>query len=173
MASFSKAFTVFEIAMDTGRAIAKGIAAAQAVPFPGNIPAIATTLGAIMANVMKAKKTISGEKEPKALKFATGGLVAGDGSGTSDSIPAMLSNGESVLTARATSMFSPMLSAFNQLGGGVPISTSYVSAQVMGEEMLGRAFAKAVQQMPSPVVSVEEINNTSNRVKVLEEYRSL
>lgn len=37
----------------------------------------------------------------KAVEFATGGYVAGPGTGTSDSIPAMLSNGEYVITSQA------------------------------------------------------------------------
>lgn len=37
----------------------------------------------------------------KAVGFATGGYVAGPGTGTSDSIPAMLSNGEYVITSQA------------------------------------------------------------------------
>jgi hypothetical protein len=51
--------------------------------------------------------------------YATGGIVRGPGSGTSDSIPARLSNGEAVMTAQAVQMFGPMLSQMNQAGGGV------------------------------------------------------
>ena len=57
----------------------------------------------------------------QASKFATGGMVSGSGTGTSDSIPAMLSNGESVINAKSTAMFSGILSHINQAGGGVPI----------------------------------------------------
>ena len=56
-----------------------------------------------------------------ASKFAAGGMVTGPGTGVSDSIPAMLSNGESVINAKSTSMFSGLLSQINQAGGGVPI----------------------------------------------------
>jgi len=45
--------------------------------------------------------------------FATGGYVSGDGNGTSDSIPAMLSNGEFVINAAATSRFGPLLEQIN------------------------------------------------------------
>lgn len=51
--------------------------------------------------------------------YATGGIVRGPGSGTSDSIPARLSNGEAVMTAQAVQMFGPLLSQMNQAGGGV------------------------------------------------------
>jgi tape measure domain-containing protein len=45
--------------------------------------------------------------------FATGGYISGAGTGTSDSIPAMLSNGEYVINAKATKKFGPILSAIN------------------------------------------------------------
>jgi len=43
--------------------------------------------------------------------LADGGLVKGPGTGTSDSIPAKLSNGEFVVPAKATSAFLPVLEA--------------------------------------------------------------
>lgn len=158
----SKVLALAEIAINTGKAIAAGVAQAQSVPFPANIAAIATTVSTILANITTAISTV------KSAKFATGGLVTGPGTGTSDSIPAQLSNGESVMTAKATEMFSPLLSSFNQMGGGVPIGVSESSSQAIGEDMMARAFAKGMKNIPSPVVSVEEINRVSNRVKILE-----
>lgn len=160
-AILSKTLALAEIAINTGKALAAGIAQAQSVPFPANLAAIATTVATILSNIAVATKTV------KRAKFATGGLVTGPGTGTSDSIPAQLSNGESVMTARATSMFAPLLSSFNQMGGGVPINVTQTSSQALGEDMLARAVAKGVQSM-RPVVSVEEITSVSNRVKVLE-----
>lgn len=160
-AILSKTLALAEIAINTGKALASGIAQAQSVPFPANLAAIATTVATILSNIAVATKTV------KSAKFATGGLVTGPGTGTSDSIPAQLSNGESVMTARATSMFAPLLSSFNQMGGGVPINVTQTSSQALGEDMLARAVAKGVQSM-RPVVSVEEITSVSNRVKVLE-----
>lgn len=167
LAKFSKILALGEIAVNTGKAIAAGVAQAQSVPFPGNIAAIATTVATILANIATAIKTV------KSAKFATGGLVTGPGTGTSDSIPAQLSNGESVMTARATELFAPILSSFNQMGGGVPINITASSNQTMGEDMLARAVAKGVQMMPNPVVSVTEINTVGKRVEVLENLESL
>lgn len=96
--------------------------------------------------------------------FSVGGYVKGAGTGTSDSIPARLSNGESVMTAKATSMFSPILSAFNQLGGGVPIVANNGGSNI-GMDMLAAAVARGYQMAPQPVVSVEEINRTQRRVQ--------
>ena len=154
-----KAIALAEIAYSTGVAIAEGVSSAMSVPFPGNIVAIATTIATVLANIATAISTV------KAAKFADGGLVTGPGTGTSDSIPALLSNGESVMTAETTSMFAPVLSAFNQIGGGAPISGQGNS---VGEDMLERIFSRALSNMPSPIVDVQEITKVSNRVKVLE-----
>lgn len=167
LAMASKILALAEIAINTGKAIAAGVAQAQSVPFPGNIVAIATTIATVIANITTAIKTV------KSAKFASGGQVVGPGTGTSDSVPAQLSNGESVITARATSMFSPILSSFNMMGGGVPINLAASSNQTIGEDMLARAVAKGVQMMPRPVVSVEEISSVSNRVEVLENLGNL
>jgi hypothetical protein len=69
------------------------------------------------------------------------------------------------MTAETTSMFAPVLSAFNQIGGGAPIIGQGNS---VGEDMLERIFSRALSNMPSPVVDVQEITKVSNRVKVLE-----
>lgn len=166
LAKVAKVLALGEIAVNTGVALARGIKESQSVKFPANIPAIATTVATILANMATAIKTV------KSAKFATGGLVQGAGTGTSDSIEARLSNGESVMTERATSMFSPILSAFNQLGGGVPIVAQSPQQQI-GEDMLAAAVAKGVMAMPSPVVSVEEINNVGRRVQVIENLATI
>ncbi len=158
----AKILALAEIAINSGVAIAEGVVAAMAVPFPFNLAAIISTVAAITSNIAAAITQVKG------AKFAEGGLVTGEGTATSDSIPAMLSNGESVMTAQATSMFAPVLSAFNQMGGGVPIPSSSGSTSATGEELLARAFARGVANMPNPVVDVQEITRVANRVKVLE-----
>lgn len=60
-----------------------------------------------------------GSKTKGKFGFATGGYVAGPGTGTSDSIPAMLSNGEYVINASAVRRIGVWnLDALNQ--GRVP-----------------------------------------------------
>ncbi|MBP1615568.1 MAG: hypothetical protein H6Q13_3016 [Bacteroidetes bacterium] len=162
LAMASKVLALAEIAINTGKAIAAGVAQAQSVPFPGNIVAIATTIATVLANITTAIKTV------KSAKFATGGLVTGEGSGTSDSIPAQLSNGESVMTAATTSMFGPMLSAFNTMGGGIPINITANNSQAIGEDMLARAIAKGFMMAPAPVLSVQEFTSVANRTRYVE-----
>lgn len=123
------------------------------------VASAAAKLALIKAAFAAAKAAVKG--------FSTGGYVQGSGTGTSDSIPARLSNGESVMTAKATSMFSPILSAFNQLGGGVPIVTNNGGSNI-GMDMLAAAVARGYQMAPQPVVSVEEINRTQRRVQTIE-----
>ena len=55
-------------------------------------------------------------KSSMGISYANGGDVRGKGSGTSDSIPAMLSNGEFVINARSTKMFRPLLEQLNAKG---------------------------------------------------------
>ena len=165
-AILSKTLALAEIAINTGKAISEGVAAAAGLIFPANIPAIASTIATVIANMTTAISLV------KSAKFADGGLVEGPGTGTSDSIPAMLSNGESVMTARATSMFAPLLSAINVAGGGVPIQVREKSSQALGEEMIARAIARGMQDV-HPIVSVTEINKVGSQVKVVENLGSI
>jgi hypothetical protein len=125
----------------------------------GGVASAAALMALVKAAFAGAKALVKG--------FSVGGYVHGAGTGTSDSIPARLSNGESVMTAKATSMFSPILSAFNQLGGGVPIVVNNGGSNI-GMDMLAAAVARGYQMAPQPVVSVEEINRTQRRVQTIE-----
>lgn len=164
-AILSKTLALAEIAINTGKAIAKMVSAEAGKGIFG-LATMASGIATILTNIASAISIV------KSAKFASGGLVTGPGTGTSDSIPAQLSNGESVITARATSMFAPILSSFNQMGGGVPINVAQTSNQTLGEDMLARAVAKGVRNI-RPVVSVEEITKVDNRVKALENLGSL
>lgn len=163
MAKASKILALGTIAIQTGVAIAEGIekVTKTAHSWWEIAAGIAITVTTVLANMAAATKTV------KSAKFAHGGAVYGDGTATSDSIPARLSNGESVITAAATSLFQPALSAMNQLGGGAPIIVQNPQTQ-MGEDFIAAAVAKGFSMCPSPVVSVEEINDTNNRVKAIE-----
>lgn len=160
-AKMSKIITLAQIAIDTGKALSAGIASASALPFPSNLAAIATTVATVLANVATAISTV------KSAKFAEGGKVVGPGTGTSDSINAQLSNGEYVMTAKATKMFEPMLAAMNAIGSGVPIASSRNFSVVQNTQDMTDSFTEAVQTI-RPVVSVEEITDTQNRVETIQ-----
>ena len=169
--ALSKVLALAQIAYSTGEAIAK-MTSAEAGKGIAGIATMAAGIAQILTNIATAKKAISG--------YAHGGKVTGEGTGTSDSIPAMLSNGESVITARATEMFAPLLSSINQMGGGVPIPNnggtgSDFMAKAVREGIAAAAgeIASAIVvgniQSPAPVVSVEEINRVQKRVHILEQ----
>ena len=96
-------------------------------PVPLNFVAMAAIIAAGLSNVRKIVDT------PTPKKMATGGLVGGIGTGTSDSVNAKLSKGESVINARSTRMFKPLLSAINEAGGGAAFADkSSISTQSQG-----------------------------------------
>lgn len=162
----AKGVALVEVASATGVALATGIkTASEAKPWYVMLAAIASTVATVLANAAKARKIVSSSK------FATGGYVSGDGSATSDSIPAMLSNTESVNNAQATAMFWPAQSAFNMMGGGAPIIPAQgdinTSAMRAGEDMLARSVSKGVQNI-TVVASWTEGQAVGKRLKMLE-----
>lgn len=169
MAQLAKILAIAEVSIAQGVAIAKAVETAtrSSATWIDMLAAIGTVVASVTTVMRKAMKSV------KSAKFAQGGKVEGPGSGTSDSIPAMLSNGESVMTAAATSMFAPLLSAFNQIGGGIPINVTASSNQALGEDMLAKAVAKGMMMAPAPVVSVEEFTSVANRVKYVENLGSI
>ena len=160
-AMMSKMITLFQITVDTGKALSAGIASASSLPFPANMAAIATTVATVLANIATAVSTV------KSANFAKGGKVEGPGTGTSDSIPANLSNGEFVMTAKATKIFEPLLTVMNSIGAGVPISMNGAYERVESAESLTDSFAEAAREI-KPVVSVVEITEAQDRIKMIE-----
>jgi hypothetical protein len=160
------------IAIKTALAVMSSVAA---FPLTGGMPfsGIAIALGAIEEAVVLSKKYIP--------TYATGGLVNGPGTGTSDSINARLSNGESVINAKSTSMFAPMLSAINQAGGGVaiphtknnifnPSTTS--SSSVMDSEGIINAINELNNRPVETYVKEVTITNSQNRADKLKRRTS-
>ena len=161
-AALAKILAVGEVMLAQAVAIANAVKAGSNAASPWQMIAqIAASITAVTAAMAQAFKSLD------AAKFATGGYVRGAGTGTSDSIPARLSNGESVMNANTTAMFGGLLSSLNQLGGGVPIQVQQTATSVRGEDMLARAVARGVAMLPAPVVSVEDINRGQRQVEVL------
>lgn len=160
MAKMAKIVALAQIAIETGVATAKGITQAMSVPFPGNLAAIATTITTILAGITSAVSTV------KSAKLASGGLVSGPGTATSDSVPAMLSNGESVMNARSTAMFGPLLSTLNQAGGGVAFNPAAGGRE--GFDFLAAAVESGMKHA-NISVAVDEVSRVNTRVTTIKE----
>lgn len=165
LAQLSKVIALAQIAIETGVATAKGISSAMSVPYPANIAAIASTIATVLGGMASAISTV------KSAKFASGGYVSGPGTATSDSVPARLSNGESVINARSTSMFGPLLSALNQAGGGVAFNPA-ASGNREGFEFLAAAVASGMKSVKLSV-GVDEVTKVQKRVDTIKEVSTI
>jgi hypothetical protein len=142
------------------------VSAFQLGPIAGAIAAIA-----IAATTAAQIAVISSQKPPPPPKFATGVIgLDGAGTGTSDSIDAKLSRGESVMTAKATERFAPILAQMEMSVGNKPnfqlgrkrFATGYIpqgdggyyarsaSASMISNNEMAKSFEMAIQKMPSP-----------------------
>jgi hypothetical protein len=136
--------------------IAGALAIVQALGQLGPIAGAVAAVGIGLTTAVQIA-TILGAKPPAPPAFAKGGLIQGSGSGTSDSVPILASNGESVMTARATSMFAPILSAINVAGGG----RAFASGGIVSPSTFNQL--SAMQQQGN---SFDVINGRIDRMKV-------
>lgn len=133
--------------IQTGLGVSKALASS---PPPLNFASAALVAAAGLKNIIKIQST---EVPSGTLKRADGGMIYGPGSSTSDSIPAYLSNGESVINARSTAIFRPLLSAINTVGGG----KRFASGGVVGEgalstqNLINEQLFNLVTQQTAPI----------------------
>lgn len=123
----NKAFTVADIGLSTARGIMSALAMV-----PPNVP-LAGIIGATGA--VQAGKAIS-------AKYQDGGVIGGDGTNRSDSIPILVSNGESVLNSKATNNLGE--SGVNALNSGAGIGSNYNITVNAGAGSDGNAIAQMV-----------------------------
>lgn len=165
LARLAKVIALAQIAIETGVATAKAISTAMSKGFPGALVDIAMAVATITSGMASAISTV------KSAKFASGGYVSGPGTATSDSIPAMLSNGESVINARSTAMFGPLLSGLNQAGGGIAFNPAQDGARE-GFEYLAAAVASGMKHAKLSV-AVDEVKRVEDRVGHINEVSTI
>ena len=118
-ADIDLAVNIANIIASTAAAIASAIGPQGVVLIP-----LYTALGAIqLATAVAQRQAVA--------SLARGGMVYGPGGPTDDMVPAMLSNGESVINAAATKKFAPLLSAINESTGGAPIKPRFAVGGVV------------------------------------------
>jgi hypothetical protein len=152
-----------------GAALSKAFSSSATVwdGIAGAVAAI-STITTIISQIKSLNSTAA--EEGAKYHYARGGLVTGPGTGTSDSIPARLSNGEAVMTARAVVDWGPVLSMMNVSSGGNAIPTSHLpERRAGGMREMEQMFERVMRRLPNPVVTVRDINNGQRRVKVQDE----
>ncbi|TGE29733.1 hypothetical protein E5K02_09820 [Hymenobacter metallicola] len=114
--ALKKAAALAEISINL--AVELSAIAKNASANPLNIPTAGIagiSQAAILSGIAVAKAAFA---TAKVLAFADGGMVRGPGGPKDDLVPAMLSDGEAVMTAEAVRKFGPLLSFLNVAGGG-------------------------------------------------------
>lgn len=163
-------------------------AAAERAAIASVIPVLGIAIAAAEASIASARiaeitaKEIISVGTIAALAIGTlagysqGGYVSGPGTGKSDSIPARLSNGESVMTAEATKMFYPVLSAMNVAGGGRAFANGGVAGTYVPDISQGIKSRNAISDAISGsirgvknVVYVESIIDAVDKQEALVE----
>jgi hypothetical protein len=128
-----KAFGIAQATINTYQGVTAALSAESTLPSPFDVIAKIANVATVLATGLGAVQSITAVQIPnagggggaaptvEASKFATGGFVSGPGTSNSDSIPVLLSNGESVINANSTQMYGGLLNQINQAGGGAPI----------------------------------------------------
>lgn len=131
----------------------------------------------IYKGVMALLSIIPGLKEGGAVQAkATGGVISGPGTETSDSIPALLSNGEYVVNAKATKKYKGLLDLLNfgnvnkyALGGvvgGAGFSINIASANMSGLEKRMDKLTELFSNLPSQFNFVQKGQDLVNVLAV-------
>jgi hypothetical protein len=173
LAKLSKAAAVFSASVS----LVQGIAEANKLPWPENIPAYAQAF-------LQGTQIIQMASSLNEPSFAFGGVdIQGAGTGRSDSIKANIARGESVITAPATSQYKDTLRRMNaglpiSAGGGNRSVSMPLSINIQGDasentvrlidESL-RNFETRVQQI-SEGVSMETIQHEQNYGGLLNQF---
>jgi hypothetical protein len=199
--AFQKIAAGIQIAIDTAKSITAAVAGATTAAAAGGPAApflivgyIASMVGSVIGAVTQATQLLSSAGEmPAPPKFATGVIgLDGAGTATSDSIDARLSRGESVITAKATERFAPVLAQMElavgnrpnfQLGnrkfatGYIPTTDGGYSDRAMSSDVnkandLAKMFSDTISKMPQPKLVYDEftkfVDNRNQSVNLSE-----
>jgi hypothetical protein len=173
-----KALAVAASLINTYAAIAGQLAAFSKVPVPAYaiVQAVATGLVGFkaVADIIKTPVpgangggagagAASGTQVPRPRGMATGGLVSGIGGPKSDLIPAMLSNGESVINAQSTSMFRPLLSSINAIGGGKRFADGGLAVGSFSQDQALSQLQSSLNLQQAPIKTYVVASDMSNQ----------
>lgn len=158
-----KALALISIGVNTAEALVSGIAASQDIPYPGNLVAMATTIATVLGNIAAAKQYIDG--------FAEGGYT---GPGRKHDVAGVVHKGEYVTPKRIVESPSaqPHLRALERMRSGYA-DGGFVTNQNISGAQQSLIMANALKNLPTPIVSVKEVTQVQNRIRVKEKVSSL
>lgn len=173
-----KAAAVAAATIDTYKAAAAAMAAPPGPPFSYVYMAAAIATG--LGNVRKILATKEPPKDVRVRKYAGGVIgVQGRGTTTSDSILARISKDESVMTAKATREFAPILADMERAVGNVPnvqfkngrFAKGYIAERFQPSNSMRIDYKGLIQETIRSlgkipvVVSERDITNMQDRVR--------
>lgn len=171
----NKATAIIQTIINTAQAVMAQLLAAPPAGFI--FAGLAAATGAAQLAL------IASQPAPPRPAFATGVIgLDGPGTATSDSIDARLSRGESVMTAKATERFAPVLAQMEmavgnrpnfQLGnrkfatGYIPTTDGGYSDRAMSNEVnnastMAKMVSDSIAKMPQPKLVYDEFTNFVN-----------
>ena len=156
--------TTAVVSMDAAKAGAGAAASQASIPYVG--PALA--VAAMVAMVAAVMGLLGNTK-----KFASGGLVTGPGTSTSDSIPARLSAGEFVMNAAAVKRVGvDFLHSINGLSSGPRITghgLAFAAGGLVPEAPPQQAQGQAVRivNVIDPAMAADYLNSSSGEKTIL------
>lgn len=156
--------TTAVVSMDAAKAGAGAAASQASIPYVG--PALA--IAAMVAMVAAVMGLLGNTK-----KFASGGLVTGPGTSTSDSIPARLSAGEFVMNAAAVKRVGvDFLHSINGLSSGPRVSghtLAFAAGGLVPEAPPQQAQGQAVRivNVIDPAMAADYLNSSSGEKTIL------
>ena len=167
-----KAAGIAQATINTWQAVTEILKQESVIPSPFDFIAKALNVGAVIASGLKAVGAI---KSTPISKFARGVIgLRGSGTETSDSIDAKLSKGESVLTAKATRIYAPVLADMERSVGNRPnfqignkrFATGFLPRTdfVSDSEKLMRDVLQGITEIPV-IVSETDITATQGAVR--------
>lgn len=144
----ARRWSALQVAANSATAMAKGIAGAMDVPFPANLPALATTIGALVSAIAQARALLS-------EGFASGGVVGGFHGATMgpDNTAILARRGELVMTA-------------DQQRRLFDIANGTVAQPNMAAQL-----AEALRNMPAPVLEYSEFKRFVGNVVSFDEQQ--
>jgi hypothetical protein len=177
----NKAVQIIQAIISTALGVINGLNAGLSLGPAGVVMGPVLAALAAATGIAQIAVIASQSPPPPPNKFAKGVIgLDGDGTETSDSIPARLSKGESVITAKATKQFHRELAWMEQQVGNIPNykfghgnfangligDGGYVARDTVRNAdqslMMSEAIRQGFRDIPSPTLSIVEFQNKVN-----------